>query len=158
MSAPLYRVDTGATAITIPAALTTAIGIQAGADFGLALKKIHIGFNGVTAANPPITVRLFSATYATNPPGTNSTSSTPIQVNGRTLAATNMLGGTLWTAEPTVKTYIDSWPLTPNGGTVLYDLPLGDEPDTPALGSGFGIELTPGQSVGFIGTLWVTRI
>lgn len=157
MPAPLYKVDTGASAITIPAALTTAIGVQAGTDFGLMLKKVHVGLTGTNAANTPVTVRLFSATYATNPPGTSSTSSTPIQVSGRTLAATNMLGAYLWTAEPTVKTYIDSFAVTPNGGTVVYDVPFGDEPDTPALGSGFGIELTPAQSVGLVGALWVAR-
>jgi hypothetical protein len=158
MPAPVYKVDTGAAAFTSLATLQTAFGIQAGADYGLQLKKFRIGATGVTASNPPGIVRVFSATYATNPPGTNSTTQTPIQANGRTLAATNMLGALQWTVEPTVKTYLDEFPLTPNGGTVLYDYPLGDEPDTPALGSGFGVEVTFSVAVGIAGAMWVTRI
>lgn len=157
MSAPIYKVDTGASAFTSLTTLQTAIGVTGASDFGLMLKKFKIGAAGVVATNPSGIVRLFSATFATNAPGTNSTTSAPVQVNGRTLAS-GCTGAYQWTTEPTVKTYVDEFPITPNGGTVMYDYPLGDEPDTPALASGFGIEITFSVAVPISGTLWFCRI
>ena len=163
MARSLYAFSTGATAYTSTAALQNALGVFSSAtDFGLQLCKYRIGFNGVTASNTPVTIRFGTCTYATNPPGTNSTSATIFQESGRVIAATNITAGYNWTAgnEPTVKTYLgDAFILTPNGGVVLYDFPLGDEPDTFTSGNtGFFIETTAAQTVGVVGSMWFSRI
>lgn len=116
------------------------IGIKATADFGIDLKKVKIGFGGVTPANEPGLIELCYATFATNSPGTNSTSVTCRQGYGRVLAA-GVTGAKNWTTEPTVLTVLEQWPLTPNGGTALYDYPLGDTYDS-AFSEGFVIRCT----------------
>jgi|SRR5579859_1772362 len=159
MTAPIYKVDSGATfwnSLASPALQTAMTVTSTATDYGLQLKKVRLGFNGVTASNTPVIVRLYVYTVATS--GT-STASTPLQVSGRTIAATNMAGAFNFTAEPTVKAYFDEWSLTPNGGTVIYDYPLGDEPDYFNSGNmGFGLEITPAQQVGVTSSMWVTRI
>lgn len=156
MSAPIYVVDCSTAPFTSLTTLQTLIGVKGASDFGLMLKKFRVGFTGV-AANASGILRIFSCTFATNAPGTASTTMTPVQVSGRTLAS-GCTGAFQWTTEPTVKTYVDAVPLTPNGGTIMYDWPLGDEPDTPALSSGFGLELTITPAVGVYATLWFSRI
>lgn len=159
MTAPLYKADTGAAflnSLVSPAAQTVLTFQSTATDYGLQLKKFRLAFNGVNASAPAVVCRLYVATFATA--GTNTAGSVQ-QVGGRTQAATNMASNLNYTAEPTVKTYIDEFGLTPNGGTVIYDYPLGDEPDYFNSGAmGFGIEITPTAQVGFSATLWCTRI
>lgn len=93
--------------------------------------------------------RLFACTYATNPPGTNSTTEAPFQRDGRVIAATNITGAQNWTVEPTVKSYLDTLgDLQPFGGGQRFD----DSPDMSrapdfALASGYGIEVNTGAAV-----------
>lgn len=163
MSQALYTAGTGAgffTSLATPA-LQTAIGIFSTAtDFGLQLKKYRLGFNGVTAANAPVSCRFFTCTFATNPPGTASTSAVLTQELGLRIATTNITAAYNWTTEPTVKTYLgDVFSLTPNGGSDIYDFPYGDEPDNFVSGTtGFGLEITPAQQVGVLAALWFGRI
>jgi hypothetical protein len=46
--------------------------------------------------------------------------------------------------------------LTPNGGLVIYDYPLGKEPDC-ALGEGFALRLTAPATVNVRASLGVSR-
>ena len=106
------------------------IGVKATADFGCDLKKYRVAFDGVTASAVPVLVELCYTTWATNGPGTNSTATTVRQDYGRVLSSSGFTTAAGWTSEPTVLTVIESYLLTPNGGTVLYDYPLGDTPDS----------------------------
>ena len=63
----------------------------------------------------------------------------------RTIAA-GFTAGKTWTSEPTVLTVLDSWLLSPNGGLVLYDFPLGDTPDA-AVSNGFVLRITATATV-----------
>lgn len=158
MAQALYSVGTGAAPVNSLTTLQTAIAIvNAATDFGIQLKKYRIAFNGVTAANPPVTVRFFTTLNTTA--GTPGSTPSIVQESGRAIAATNLTGGSMYTAEPTTKTYLgDGFLLTPNGGTVIYDFPLGDEPDT-AIGAGtMGLEITASVAVGTFAALWFTRI
>jgi hypothetical protein len=157
MAQALYAASSGATPFTSLTAAQTAIAVvNAGTDFGLQIKKYRIAFNGVTAANPPVTVRFF--TTANSTAGTSS-AATIQQVAGRVIATTNLTAAFNYTAEPTTKTYTqDEFLLTPNGGTVIYDFPLGDEPDTAIGAATFGIEITASVAVGTSVALWFTRI
>lgn len=136
----------------------TILGIKSGAttaNFGVDWLKYRIGFDGVTASAVPVLVQLCAATFATNAPGTNSTSVT-VQVAGGRLAATGFTAAKNWTTEPTVLGVIDAFPLTPNGGTIMYDWPLGTSPDSP-LGEGFVIRCTAPAAVNVHAAMWFER-
>lgn len=151
-----YAASTGATPFTSTTAVQTAIAVvNANTDHGIQLKKYRLAYNGTTATNPPVTVRFFSTNNATAGTGTSLTIG---QVSGRSIVTTGItaLGG--YTAEPTVKTYSqDAFLLTPNGGTIVYDFPLGDEPDI-GVSSSMGLEHTASVAVGTEAALWFTRI
>lgn len=151
-----YAASTGATPFTSTTAIQTAIAIvNAATDCGIQLKKYRLGFTGVTAANQPVTVRFFSTGNTTA--GT-STALTITQTSGRTIAISNITAAGGYTAEPTTKTYYgDAFTLTPNGGTVIYDVPLGDEPDA-GTASTIGMEITATVAVGTEASMWFTRI
>lgn len=135
-----YTASTG-TAVALSAATAkSVIGVAGAATFGCDLKKFRIGFDGVTASAVPVLVELCYATFATNGPGTNSTSLTVVQTYGRAITA-GFTAARNWTVEPTVLTPIDNWTLTPNGGLVIYDIPLGDTPDS-AVSEGFVLRCT----------------
>lgn len=153
MSAPLYAAKTEADVAV--STVRTVLGVKAHANSGLLLKKLHISLDGVSASGVPGLIELGYCTFATNSPGTNSTSTTPVQQSGRVLTA-GFTSGRNWTSEPTTITVLDEWRLTPNGGLVLYDLPLGDEYDT-ALGEGLVVRATFAASVNFRGTMIVCR-
>lgn len=131
------------------------IGVLAPATFGCDLKKFRIGFDGITSTAVPVLVELCYATFATNPPGTASTSITVQQVYGRTITA-GFTAARGWTTEPTVLTPIDEWLLTPTGGLNIYDVPLGDTPDS-AVSNGFVIRCNAPAAVNTRATLWFER-
>jgi hypothetical protein len=140
-----YSIVTGGAVSLSAATAKSVLGVKSHANFGLDLKKMHFGFLGTTAANVPVVVELCAATFATNSPGTNSTSVTPAQIYGRTIAVGATAAKT-WTTEPTVLTVIDEWPLTPAGGLAMYDLPLGDTYDS-AVSEGFVLRCTAPDAV-----------
>lgn len=134
------------------------LGVKSGAttaNFGVDWLKYRIGFDGVTASAVPVVIQLCAATFATNAPGTNSTSVTVQADHGR-LASTGFTAAKNWTSEPTVLTVLDAFPLTPNGGTILYDWPLATSPDSP-LGEGFVIRCNAPAGVGVHAAMWFER-
>jgi hypothetical protein len=157
MAQSIYTAVAAADVALSAATAKSVIGVQGGSDFAVDLKKIHFGFDGVTAANTPVLVELCAATFVTNPPGTNSTAITITNASGRANAATGFLAAYSWSAEPTVLTTISAHRITPNSGTELYDFGnWGDTPDSP-LNQGFVIRLTAAQTVNVRPTLWFAR-
>ncbi len=144
----------GAVALTAATAKSV-IGVKAHANFGLDLIKFRVAFDGVAATAVPVLIEVGYCTFGANSPGTNSTSTTLRQVYGRSITAGATAGKT-WSAEPTTITVIDEWLLTPNGGVVLYDWPLGTSPDC-ALSEGFVLRLTAPAAVNVRASLWVER-
>lgn len=137
----------------------TVLGAKAHANSGLAVLAATISFDGVTASAVPAYAELCYSTWATNSPGTNSTTlSAPAitQVSGRALTA-GFTAAHTWTSEPTVLTPIDNQVLTPNGGLIKWAFPLGQEPDS-ALAEGFVIRLKAAANVNCVCTMWVKRI
>ena len=130
------------------------IGVNGASDFGIDLKGIHLGFDGATSTNTPALIEVCAATFATNPPGTASTSITPVAIVGRANAATGFAAASNWTTEPTVLTVVDSYRFTVYGGTEIYDLPLSyDGP----LANGFVVRVTAAQAVNVRATLLFSR-
>lgn len=150
-----YSATTQADVALAAATAKSVIGVTAPAQFGVDLTKFRIGFTGITAGAVPGLIEVCAATFATNAPGTNSTSATVQQDYGRSITA-GFTAAYNWTTEPTVLTVIDSWPLTPTGGLVLYDYPLGTSPDN-AVSAGFVIRCTFAAIVNLRATLHFER-
>lgn len=147
-----YSAAVGAAVALAAATPKTVLSVTAPAQFGVDLKKFRVAFDGVTAANSPVLVELCYSTAATA--GT-STAGTVLQAYGRTITA-GFTSAYNYTVEPTVLTTLDRWTLTPNGGVVIYDFPLGDTPDS-AVSQGFALRLTAAQAVNVNGTFWFER-
>jgi hypothetical protein len=155
-----YNTSTGpigtAGVALVAATAKSILTVIAPAQFGIDLTKIRIGFDGVTASAVPVMVELCDNTLATNStPGTNNTTGTVVQAYGRSITA----GFTAFynsTTEPTVLSTFDRWTLTPNGGLVIYDWPLGSTHDT-AVSAGVTVRCNAPAAVNVTGTVWFER-
>lgn len=136
-----YTLQTGAAVALAAATAKSVLCVIAPAQFGIDLCSFSIGFDGVTSSAVPVVCELMTSTLATNStPGTNNTTGTVNQIAGR--AITNgFTGFYASTAEPTVLTKFDEVLLTPNGGLIVRDYPLGATPDT-AVSNGIVLRCT----------------
>lgn len=151
-----YSVVTGGGVSLVAATAKTVLGIKAHTDFGIDLIKVRWGFADTDATEVPVRCELCYCTWATNGTmGTNNTSVTPTQTYGRTIAA-GVTAGKNWTAEPTVLTVIEEIPLSPNGGTLLYDYPLGTSPDS-AVSHGFALRFFAAAATTVHAAMWFER-
>lgn len=145
MSKAGYGTSTeGAVALTAATAKSI-LGIRGNAAFGVDLVSFSVGFDGVTASAVPVLVELCYCTFATNAPGTNSTTTTVDQHYGRVLTH-GFTAGKTWTTEPTVVTAHREFLLTPAGGLIVRDFPLGQSPDS-AFSEGFVLRCNAPASV-----------
>jgi hypothetical protein len=142
MGAPIYAVSTAADVNF--STVKSILGVKAHANSGLLLKGAWVEFQGVSATGEPVLVELCYATFATNSPGTNSTSETPIQGSGRVLTA-GFTAARAWSSEPTTLTMLEAHFVHPQAG-VIYQIPLGDEYDS-ELAEGFVIRCTAAAAV-----------
>lgn len=148
MADALYSVSTNGAVALSAATAKTALFIVAPSGHGMSLKKFSIGFDGVTASAVPVFWEVNALTAATNStPGTGNTSQSAniAQISGVRIASA-FLAGSACTSEPTAQTYVRANLLTPNSGLLVYDIPLGDEPDNVA-SQGFAIRLTAPAAV-----------
>lgn len=137
----------------------TALMVICPSSFGIDLKKFRVSFDGVTASAAPVLVELVTSTNASNStPGTGNTSETGniVQVYGRAIT-TGFTAFSASTSEPTVLSVMESFLLTPAGGVLFYDFPLGDTIDTP-VSTGLGIRLTAGATVNARASMYFERI
>ncbi len=159
MADALYQVDTQGAVALVAATAKTALFVLAPSGHGMSLKKWRIGFDGVTASAVPVLWEVNYLTAASNStPGTGNTSQSAsiAQTSGRVITSA-FAAGSACTSEPTVQTNVDAGLLTPNGGLVIYDFPLGDEPDA-AVSQGFCIRLTAPAAVNVRVSMWFKRI
>lgn len=150
MSAPLYTVVTSAAVALSAATAKSVIGVKSGAAFGLILKEVQVYFDGTSGSGTPVLIEVCYCTWATNSPGTNSTSRTPAQVSGRAIAH-GVTAASNWTTEPTALTVLDEKLIHPQAG-VLHQIPLSDEFDC-AVSEGFAIRVTAPGAVNCRGTI-----
>ena len=146
-----YSVATGASVSLASGVAKTALDVLAPASFGLDLQKVRFSFDGVTASAVPVLVELITISAL----GTN-TSATPVQIYGRTIAHGCTAGYNVTAGTETAVAVVESYLITPNGGSVLYDWPLGTSPDT-AVSNGFGLRFTAPASVGVRATMIFER-
>lgn len=151
-----YAVVTGAAVALSAATAKTVLFVAAPSQFGVDLTKLRVGFDGVSASGVPVLAELCYNTQATNSTaGTNNTTATVNQVYGRSITA-GFTAGYNCTSEPTVLTVLDSWLLTPNGGLVVYDLPLATSPDS-SVSNGFALRLNAPAAVNARASMWFER-
>lgn len=153
-----YAVRTSAAVALSAATAKTVLMVIAPSTFGVDLKKFKLSFDGITASAVPVLVELVTSTNATNStPGTNNTNENANinQLYGRAIVA-GFTAFSASTSEPTVLTVIDSFLITPTGGTVFYDYPLGDTPDT-AVSIGIGLRVTAPATVNCRATMTFER-
>lgn len=138
-----YTILSGASAALTAATARSVLGVKAHANSGVLIKALDVMLDGVTASWPPTLVELCYCTWATQSPGTASTSiSTIPQIYGRVIAA-QATAAYNWTTEPTVLTPLKAWWIPSDKGVIAYQFPLGQEPDC-ALAEGYVIRCTSG--------------
>ena len=125
----VVKSSTTATALVANTA-KTCCNVIPGANRQCILCEVSNSFDGVTASNVPVLVELVGSTQATA--GT-STAFTPYLIRG--IGAATATGQTDYTAEPTVLTPFKHWLVTPNGGLLVIQSPLGREAQTNLSGS-----------------------
>lgn len=104
----------------------TALNVIAPAGHGLALVEFGISFAGVTASDVPAVVELCTSTQGAA--GTSAGSvPTVVQTRGRATGGSAPTAGHNYTAEPTTLVSIRQWYVSPNGGVLIYPVPLGRE-------------------------------
>lgn len=132
-----YVVHTGTSAIALSAATAkTIMYTNAAAANQPSLTEMSVGFDGVTASAVPALVELTFGTKATNStPGTGSTTFTALQLRGWPAQTSAQASANNCTSEPTVQTTIKQWLVTPNGGLIVIQNPLGREPTAVASGT-----------------------
>jgi hypothetical protein len=156
MSVPgnAYVVSTGTAAIALTAAAAkTVMYINAAAANQPSIVEFSISFDGVTATNTPALIEFVFGTKASNStPGTGSTTFTPLQLRGWPAQASANAAANNCSSEPTVLTAVKQWLLTPNGGLLVIQMPLGREitavaSGTAVSGNQVGIRVTAPQIV-----------
>lgn len=154
----LYSIQTGAAVALAAATARTVLCVLSPATFGIDLISYEISFDGVTASAVPVLVEICTSTAATNStPNTNNTTATVNQIAGRSITAgfTGFYASTAGN-EPTVLTPIDSYTITPNGGTIVRDFPADRTPDA-AVSAGIVIRLTAPAAVNARATMYFGR-
>ena len=124
-----YTITTGGTVALVTATAKSILGVTAPSSFGVDLTHYELAFDGTLATAQPVLVEICYATFATNPPATNSTAVTVTQTYGRSITA-GFTAAKNWTTEPTVLTPLREHLLTPFGGVEIYDFPLGTSLDS----------------------------
>jgi hypothetical protein len=138
----IYAADTEGQ-VTVAAGTTkTVFGVKA--DTGHAIDLRRIGFS-LDQATPTATDRMTlvefcAVTFATNAPGTASTSVSVDQESGPRIAET-FSSAKNWTTEPTVVTVLRPLDYDPYKFTYERDFPPGETPDF-ALAEGFVVRVT----------------
>lgn len=125
-----FVVNTGGSAVALSAATAkTIMYLKAASQYEPSLTELSVAFDGVTASAIPVLVELCFGTAATNStPGTASTSFTPLWHRNGPVKTSSCTAANVCTSEPTVLVSHKQWLVTPNGGLLIVQFPLGREP------------------------------
>lgn len=119
-----FVVKTGNTVTALSAGVAkTIVNIIGGANQVPVVTEISTGFDGVTATNAPVLVEMGYGTQATA--GTPGSSPAPTLIRGK--GSAGCTAGVDYSAEPTVLSPVKHWLVTPNGGLLVIQFPLGRE-------------------------------
>lgn len=129
----------------------TVLSIRAPAARSVRLLEWAVSFDGVTASAVPVKVELVNYTGASGTPGTNSTTVTPLQVDGLVAQTVVVVAASGWTTEPTALAALKVIYITPNGGTFVFQNMPGDGEVPAAANQGFGVRCTAPAIVNVLG-------
>jgi hypothetical protein len=138
-SAHIYTVNNAADVSLVGATAKTVIQLVTGATRKIWVKEVAIGFKSVTATDVPVLVQLVRQSTA----GTMSAVTPNPDVEGHPAAISTAQENA--TAEPTSGAVVKEWLITPIGGQLVYQLPLGDEIEM-AVSSKLGLLVTAPQA------------
>lgn len=158
-SVPMHKAGMYADLNIITTALAAATaktvgGVLASTNVCLRVLGFAISFDGATSTNVPAKVEICTCTFATNPPGTNSTSlALAKRDTGRpeTIQAT---AGHTWTTEPTVITVLQTKYIGQFNGLWEILVPFATPLIVPG-GDGFCIRVTSPNVVNCSGSITV---
>ena len=120
-----FVVKTGTSATALSAGVAkTLVNLIGAANKAPTVCELGISFDGVTASAVPANCELGYSTQATA--GTPGSSPTPTVLRGKGVA--DCTAAVEYSAEPTVLTPFKHWLVTPNGGLLVVQFPLGREP------------------------------
>lgn len=117
------KTGTSATAL-VGATAKTIVNAISGSTIAPLVTEMSVGFDGVTASAVPVLVEVGYSTQGAA--GTPGSSPTPTQIRGRSQTAVST-AGVDYSAEPTTITPFKHWLVTPNGGLLVIQSPLGRE-------------------------------
>jgi hypothetical protein len=136
---PFLVVATSSTASTVA-------GVKTPANQAVTLWGFDIGFDGTTSTNGPAKCEVGTCTFATNSPGTNSTSVTPVAFDSGRPETIQSTAGKAWTSEPTVISSMEAFYIPSYMGSGIIFQPLA-HPVTAKGGNGAILRVTQQTSV-----------
>lgn len=98
------------------------LGVKAAANLCLKSRRIIVSCDGVDATKGPALVEICSATFAANPPGTNSTLLTPAKQDTGRAETVQCTAARAWSLEPTVLTVVEQFNVPTFNGVVVKSL------------------------------------
>ncbi len=110
--------------IAATSTLATLLGLQCPSNQAVTVDELDVGFDGTNSANGPGIIDMAQCTFATNAPGTNSTSVTPCLSDKGRPETIQSVAGKNWTSQPTVITIWKSFLVPTYMGSSLAPLPL----------------------------------
>jgi hypothetical protein len=114
------------------------------------ITEIGVGFDGTAASAPALVELLLSSQVGAGTPGS---SPSPQLIRGFVSggSAAQSTAGISYSAEPTVLTLAKQWLVTPTGGQLIIQFPLGREPSGitsggSGAGKGYALRITSPQA------------
>ncbi len=129
----------------------TIVGIKTPANQAAQIYGFNMGFDGTTSTNGPAICEAGTCTFATNSPGTNSTSVTAVAYDSGRPETPQSTGGKAWTAEPTVISVVEDFLIPSYMGSGIVFYPLA-HPFVAKGGNGMVIRVTQQSGVSVNGT------
>jgi hypothetical protein len=145
--------DVPATTVALTAATAKSVlGSKAATNVCVKLTEVSTSFDGATSTNAPAVCEVMQATFATNGPGTNSTSVTPPKRDTGRAETIQSTHAKNWTTEPTVLTLQRTLDIGQYNGVVCYMHPFAS-PIVIIGGQGYVLRITSPNNVNFSGGL-----
>jgi hypothetical protein len=141
-SAHIYTINNTADVALVAATPKTVLQLITGATRKVWIKEAGISFKSITATDVPVLVQLRRQSTAGTATAIASANVAP-DVEGHPAAISTASENA--SAEPTTGVIVKEWYITPIGGVLVYQLPLGDEIEM-AVSSWLGLVVTAPQS------------
>lgn len=151
MAAINFLVPYSSVALTAATAKTV-VGINPAANYRVRVLEAKVSFDGATSTNAPAVVDFCFVTFATNAPGTNSTTVTAVVKDKDVVETVQSACAKTWTAEPTVVTVAETTDVGQFNGIYHYICPFA-VPYVIKTSLGFGIRINSPNNVNVSGKL-----